>query len=75
MKYIAPIDIKLYADDNILYFNKDVEDVIFSCNEMGILSIDLNTIKLDNTNYNEDEPETIIHVIVNLENVKHLKKG
>ena len=29
---------------------------------MGILSIDLNNVNLDNTNYNEDDPETIIHV-------------
>ena len=29
---------------------------------MGILSIDLNNIDLDNSNYNEDDTETIIHV-------------
>ena len=29
---------------------------------MGILSIDLNNINLDNSNYDEDEPGTIIHV-------------
>ena len=34
----------------------------FFCNEMGILSIDLNNINLDNSNYDEDEPGTIIHV-------------
>ena len=27
----------LYADYNILYFNEDSGDIIFSCNEMGIL--------------------------------------
>ena len=27
----------LYADDNLLYFNKDSVDVMFSCNEMIIL--------------------------------------
>ena len=52
----------LYTDDNILYFNEDSGDVIFSCNETGILSIDLNNINLDDTNYNEDDPETIVHV-------------
>ena len=35
----------LYAEDNKLYFNEDSGDAILSCNEMGILSIDL-----DNTN-------------------------
>ena len=29
---------------------------------MGILSIDLNNINLDDSNYNEDDPETVIHV-------------
>ena len=52
----------LYADDNIHYFNEGSGDFIFSCNYMGILSIDLNNINLDDTNYNEDDPETIIHV-------------
>ena len=28
---------------------------------MGILSADLNNINLDDKNYNEDDPETIIH--------------
>ena len=27
---------------------------------MGILDIDLNNVNLDDTNYNEDDPETII---------------
>ena len=29
---------------------------------MGILNIDLNNINLDDTNYDEDDPETIIHI-------------
>ena len=41
----------LYADDNILCFNKDSGDFIFSYNEMGILSVDLNNINHDDTNY------------------------
>ena len=30
----------LYSDNNIVYFNENYGDVIFSCNKMGILSID-----------------------------------
>ena len=37
-------------------------DDVFFCNKMGILSIDLNNINLDDTNYDEGDPETIIHV-------------
>ena len=49
----------LYADENILYFNEGSGDVIFNCNGMGILNIDLNNINLDN-NFDEDDPDTII---------------
>ena len=52
----------LYADDIILYFDEDSGDVIFSCNEIGSLRIDLNNNNLGNTNYNEDDPKTIIQV-------------
>ena len=50
----------MYADENILYFNEDSSNVIFNCNRMGILNIDLNNINLDDTNYEEDDPDTII---------------
>ena len=50
------------VDDSILFFNEDSGDAILSCNKMDILSIDLNNINLDDTNYDEDDRETIIHV-------------
>ena len=46
----------------MLYLKEYSCDVTFSFNEMGILSIDLNNIKLSNTSSDEDDPETIIHV-------------
>ena len=52
----------LFADDNILYFNEDSGDAIFSCDEMHILSVDLNNINLEDTNYDEDDLETIIRI-------------
>ena len=53
----------LHVDENILCFNEDSGDGIFSCNEMDILIIDLNNIDLDDTNYDEDDPdETTIHI-------------
>ena len=67
----------LYADDNILYFNEDPGDAIFSCNEIGILSIDLNDINFDDTNYDKDDPETIIYIRLlawHIEKNKALKK-
>ena len=70
----------LYLDDNIIYFDEDSNDVTFFCNEMSILSIDLNSINLDDTNHNEDDPETIIHVrlltcYIKSEKLKALKKS
>ena len=49
----------LYADDDSLFFDEDSVNVIFCCNEMGILSVNLNNINPDN-NFAEDDPDTII---------------
>ena len=38
-------------------FDEDSGDVTFYCNKMGILSVNLNNINLDN---NKDYPDTII---------------
>ena len=50
-----------HADANMIYFNEDSVNAIFSCNEMGILNIDLNNINLDNNN-NQHYPDTIITI-------------
>ena len=48
-----------YADDN---FDEVSGNVTFCCNEMGIFGVNLNNISFDNTNYEEDDPDTIILV-------------
>ena len=40
-------------------FKEDSVNVVFDCNGMDILNIDLNNINLDN-NFDEDGPDTII---------------
>ena len=77
-KMIKKLFIALYADENILYFNKDFVDVIFDYNKTGTLNIDLNNISLGNNLMK------IILVllflsdfwlgILNLENAKNKKK-
>ena len=52
--------IYLYADGNILPFNENSINVTFCCNDMGILSVNLNNINLNDSNYEEDDPDTII---------------
>ena len=47
----------LYADGNIPCFNKySGNAILFCCNKMGIIDIDLVNINLDNTNYDKDDP-------------------
>ena len=68
-----------YAGENILYFNKDSGNVVFTCYEMGILNIDLNNINLQGTNYDEDDTDTLFLVRllvwhIKFEKCKTLKK-
>ena len=58
----------LFADENILYYDEDLgidldlDLVVFNCNETGILNKDRSCINLDDNNFDEDDPYTIIHV-------------
>ena len=53
----------LLANDDILFFNEDFSKVNFFVNEMGILSVDLDKMSLDDDNYfYAHDPETIIHI-------------
>ena len=60
-KMIKKFCTSLNADENILSFIEDSGNVIFSCNGMGILNIDLININLDE-NFDEDDPDTIIFI-------------
>ena len=59
---------------NIFYFDEDSGNVVFPCNEMYILSIHLNNIKLDDTNYDEDDPDCIIYTRMSASNIKFEKR-
>ena len=68
----------LYAGDGLLFFDEDSGNITFCYNEMGILSVNLNIINLDN-NFDEDDPDTIILIRLLVwhsksENRKILKK-
>ena len=60
-KMIKKLHNALIADD-ILFFDEDSGNVAFPSDEMGILSVDLNNINLNDANVDEDYPESIIHV-------------
>ena len=53
----------LHANDDILFYNEDFDKVTFIANQRHILAVDLDKINLDNdNNFDEDDPDTIIHV-------------
>ena len=49
----------LYTDDGLLFFDEGSGDIPYCGNEMGVLSVNLNYIYLDN-NFDEDDPNTVI---------------
>ena len=51
-----------FSKDHVIFYNADSGNVTFFSVEVGILSVDLPNINLDNVNFHEDDPETIIHV-------------
>ena len=74
-KMIKNLYTALYADENILYFNEDSGKIVFNCNGMGILNIDLNNINLDN-NFDEDDTIILIRLLawhIEFEKLKELK--
>ena len=78
IEMIKKLFTSLYADENILYFNEGSGDVIFNCNGMGILNIDLDNINLGN-NFDADDADTIILIRllawhIKFEKDKDLKK-
>ena len=73
-KMIKTLLTALSTDDYILYFNEYSGNATFCCNEMGILDKDFNNINLDNTNYDEDDPETIIHIKLLAWHIKFQKR-
>ena len=50
------------TDENMLSFNEDSGNVVFTCIGLGILNIDFNNFNLDDINYDEDDPKAIILV-------------
>ena len=56
---------KLYSEGN-----EDSGNVVYPCNEMGILNIDLNDVNLDNS-FDEDDPDTFILIRPLVKNFKN----
>ena len=77
---LEKFDNALHANDDILSYNEDFNNVTFITNQRHILAVVLDKINLDNdNNFDEDDPNTIIHVrhlawLSKFERCKALKK-
>ena len=60
-KMVKKLHNPLFTDDDILFFKRDSANVTFSSDETDVFSVDLNNINFDDVNFDEDDPETIIH--------------
>ena len=74
VKLLKKLFTDLYADEHILYFNEDSSNTTFNDNEIGILNIDLKSINLDDNNFYEDDPGTIIQVRLLAWNIEFEKR-
>ena len=61
-KMLEKLDDALFTNDNIIFINGGSNNVPFFGCEMSILSVDLDKIHLDEPNFYEDDPETVINV-------------
>ena len=53
----------LLTDNDILFFNEDINNVTFIANQRHILGVDLDKVNLDNDNkFDENDPDTTVHV-------------
>ena len=51
-----------FFNDNIVLFNEGSDNATFFSDDMGPINVDLNNVIHDDDSFNDDDPETIIHV-------------
>ena len=56
------LDNVVFSNDEIDLDDIDSDIVTFFSDGMGLVTIDLNNISLDDCNFDEDDPETIIQI-------------
>ena len=54
----------LFAEGEILFFNEYSGNVTFTTDAVGISCVKFNNINLHNANFYDNDPKTIIHVIL-----------
>ena len=61
-KILEELDDVVFSNDDIDLPDIDSGIVTFFSNEMGVITTDFDNINLDDDHFDEDDPETIIHV-------------
>ena len=56
---ITELDDDLFSNYDIIFVNEDSNYVTFFSDDMCIVSVDLDNIKLDDINFDENDPKTI----------------
>ena len=60
-KMIKKLDDEVFSNGDMVCFNEDSGNVTFCSDEMGISSIGLKNVNLDDAFFDNDDPKTIIH--------------
>ena len=60
-KGLKDIDNVVFLNDNIVFANADSDNVTFFSDDMGLVNANVNNVSLDDDNFDDDDPETIIH--------------
>ena len=63
-RMIKRLDDTLFSNNDLIFVNKDSNSVTFFSYGMGITSVDIINVKLDDVSFDGDDPKTINHVRV-----------
>ena len=61
-KMLAKLDDVVSSNDDIVFVHTDFFNFTFFNDDMGLVNIDLINVSVDDDNFANDDPETIIHV-------------
>ena len=61
-KMLEYLDNAVFFNDDIVFVNADSNNVTFFSDDMGLVKVDVNNVSLDDVYFDDDDPETIIHV-------------
>ena len=64
-KFLEKPDDVVISNDDIIIVNKDSDNVTFFSNDIGLVNVDLNNVRLDDVSFDNYGPEIIIHARFN----------